>query len=354
VDEYPTIRLAAVQAAPVWLDREATVEKACAFIREAGENGAHIVGFPENYISGYPAWYYYHPAVSPKSLAWAADLFKSAVEVPSDATDRLCEAAREARVYVVMGLNERMPGTTGTVYNTNLFINQYGEIVGKRQKLVPTITERLVHANGAGSTLRAYPSEWGPISTLICGENANPFAVAVMASEYPVVHVSNWPPNFVPKYVPMPDSTLMVARSISYTCKCFVISSCAVNTEEMVDILAVTDEDREILRDQQITGGSAIIAPGGVVLAGPWTGSEEGILYADANLELAVKGRLVHDFAGHYNRPDVLSLHVNDADPALVVRTGAPVVGDGPTRSMAREPDVTSDDDGAEQDMRKD
>jgi nitrilase len=323
-DAYPTIKLAAVQAAPVWLDREATVKKACNFIGEAGGNGADIIGFPENFISGYPAWYYFHPATTPKSMEFARELFKNAVEIPSKATEELCKAAREARVYVVMGLNERKPNTTGTVYNTNLIISKDGQIVGKHQKLVPTISERLVHANGSGSTLRTFPSEFGPISSLICGENANPFAVAVMASEYPVVHVANWPTNFVPQYIPMPDSTLMVSRSIAYSCKCFVISSCGVNSAELIEKLPLTDEDREMLRDTQLTGGSAIIAPGGVVLVGPWTGHEEGILYAEADLEKTVHGRLIHDFGGHYNRADVFSLYVNDADPSLVYRTAVP------------------------------
>ena len=132
---------------------------------------------------------------------------------------------------MVMGLNERRPRATGTRYNTNLLIDGMGRIIGKHQKLVPTITERLVDANGNGSTLRTFPSEYRQISTLVCGENASPFAVSVMASEYPVVHVTNWPPSFVPKYIPMPDATLMVVRSISYTCKCFVISSGGVYSE---------------------------------------------------------------------------------------------------------------------------
>jgi len=321
MDDYPTIKLAAVQAAPVWLDRDATVQKACQLIHEAGENGADIVGFPENFISGYPAWYYYHPATSKKSFEFAREHFKSSVEVPSEATDQLCKAARRAGVYVIMGINERRPRTTGTLYNTNLFIDKSGTIIGKHQKLVPTITEKLVHTNGNGSTLRTFPSEYGQLSSLVCGENANPFAVSVITAEYPVVHVANWPPNFIPKYIPMPDATLMVCRSISYTCKCFVISSCGVNSDEMIELLPVTDEDKETLHDQQITGGSAIIAPGGFVIAGPLVGSEESILYADADLEDTVHGRLIHDFGGHYNRADVLNLTVNVSDPRLVSRS---------------------------------
>lgn len=113
-DQYPTIRLAAVQAAPVWLDREATVEKACRLIKEAGGNGADIVGFPENFIPGHPVWYYYHPTTSIKSMELARELFKNSVDVPGVETEALCTAAREANVHVVMGLTEKKPNTTGT------------------------------------------------------------------------------------------------------------------------------------------------------------------------------------------------------------------------------------------------
>jgi aliphatic nitrilase len=175
--------------------------------------------------------------------------------------------------------------------------------------------------NGSGATLKTFPTEYGQLSTLICGENANPFAVSAMAADYPVVHVANWPTNFVPKYVSMPDSTLMVSRSISYSCKSFVISSCGVNSPELIDVLPLTEEDREILKDPSITGGSAIIAPGGVVLAGPWIGHEEGILYAEADLEQTVHGRLIHDFGGHYNRVDVFNLQINRSEPSLISYT---------------------------------
>ena len=103
-DRYPQLRVAAVQAAPVFLNREATVEKACRFIREAGEHGAHVIGFPEGFIPAHPVWFHFHPVLSPKSLEWGTELFKNAVEIPSPATEALCQAAREARTYVVMGV----------------------------------------------------------------------------------------------------------------------------------------------------------------------------------------------------------------------------------------------------------
>ena len=317
-DTYPRLRLAAVQAAPVWLDREATVEKACRLIREAGANGADIIGFPENFIPGHPVWFYFHPATSQKSMDFGVELFKNSVEIPSPATDALCQAAAEAGAHVVMGLTERRPQTTGTLYNTQLFIDRRGRIIGKHQKLVPTIGERLVHAGGAGETMSAVPSEFGPLSGLCCGENSNPMAVAVLAAQYTRVHVACWPNHFIPAYAGMCESSLLASRNIAYMCKCFVISACGTNSKEMIDVLPATDADRAFLNDPTKTGGSVIVHPRGDIIGGPLEGNQEGIVYAEADLEDTLRGRLVHDFGGHYNRPDVFRLLVNHANPPLV------------------------------------
>lgn len=321
-DVYPTVRLAAVQAAPVWLDREATVEKACRLIREAGEQGAEMIGFPENFIPGHPVWYYFHPATSEQSINFAVRLFKNAVEIPSPATDAICEAARQANACVVIGLTEKLPGTTGTMFNTQLFIDRTGLIIGKHQKLVPTIGERLVHMGGSGDTMRSFPTEFGPISGLCCGENSNPMAVSVLAAEYTRIHVAAWPNHFIPAYCGMCESSILASRNMAYMAKCFVISACGTNSPEMIAELPAKESDREFLCDHSKTGGSAIMNPRGDIIAGPLHGNHEGILYADADLEETIRGRLVHDVGGHYNRPDVFQLHVFEARTSLAVRVG--------------------------------
>ena len=149
--------MAAVQAAPVFFNREASVDKACALIREAGQNGARVIGFPEGFIPGHPVWFHFHPFISPKSLIWGTECVENAVEIPGPATDALCAAARDADAYVVMGLCERRPHTTGTLYNTQLFIDRFGRIIGKHQKIQPTIGERLVHTGGFGMPRRPLP-----------------------------------------------------------------------------------------------------------------------------------------------------------------------------------------------------
>lgn len=344
-DHYPRVRLAAVQAAPVWLDREATVEKACRLILEAGANGAQFIGFPENFIPGHPVWYYFHPATSQRSMEFAIELFKNAVEIPSAATDALCEAARQANAYVVIGLTEKMPHTTGTMYNTQLFIDRNGRILGKHQKLVPTIGERLVHAGGAGEGMSTFLTEFGPVSGLCCGENSNPLAVAVLATEYTRIHVASWPNHFIPSYCGMCESSLLASRNMAYMAKCFVISACGINSPEMIEILPAREEDREFLRDHSKTGGSAIISPRGDVIAGPLLGNQEGILYADADLEETIRGRLVHDVGGHYNRSDIFRLYVETSRTSVLVREGTPSaqrVGGPPIQDSALEPQASS------------
>ena len=313
-----TARLAAVQAAPVWLDRDATIEKACALIEEAGAGGADIVGFPENFIPGHPVWYYFYPATSEKSMALATKLFQQSVEFPSSGVDALRRAAARAGVTVIMGLTERMPGTTGTLYNTQLVIDADGQITGKHQKLVPTIGERMVHTGGLPETQRTFPSQFGQISALACGENSNPLAVGMIASAYPTVHVASWPNHFIPAYCGMRESSLLASRNIAYMAKCFVISACGINSEEMIADLAATEADEAFLRDVSKQGGTAIISPAADVIAGPMDGDVEGILYADVDFEACIRGRLVHDVAGHYNRSDVYRLFVNNAPSQLV------------------------------------
>jgi nitrilase len=328
----PTARLAAVQAAPEWLDRKASVEKACALIIEAGANGANIVGFPENFIPGHPVWYYFYPATSEKSTDFATRLFQNSVELPSEDSEALCAAAARAGINVVMGLTERVPGTTGTLYNTQLFIDSTGHITGKHQKLVPTIGERLVHAGGRPDTQITFTSEFGNIGALACGENSNPLAVAMVAGAYPTVHVASWPNHFIPEYCGMRESSLLVSRNIAYTCKSFVISSCGVNSETMIRELASSAEHETFLRDPDKSGGTCIVAPSGDIIAGPMDGDQEGILYADVDFVECIRGRYVHDVSGHYNRTDVYQLRINN-EPSELIQSRSRRAASGVNRS---------------------
>jgi aliphatic nitrilase len=321
-DTYPKIRVAAVQAAPVFLDREASLEKACRLIQEAGAHGAQLVGFPEGFIPAHPVWYHFRPATERESHRLARELVKNSVEIPGPATDALCAAARAANCYVVMGVCEKRPGAMGTLYNTQLFIDRHGGILGKHQKVMPTVGERLVHTGGFGDTLQTFDTEYGKISGLICGENSNPLAIFAVAAQGTCIHVASWPNHFSRSEHKMRDVAMFTGRSLSYKANCFVLNCCSTISEEMKRVLPYVDADRAFLDEADSGGGTCIIGANSLVLAGPM-GGEEGILYTDIDLEDVVQAKLVHDYAGHYNRPDIFTLTVRAGVPTLFQRAEA-------------------------------
>ncbi|MBI2533783.1 MAG: carbon-nitrogen hydrolase family protein [Deltaproteobacteria bacterium] len=303
-DIYPKFKVAAVQAAPVFLDREKTTEKACRLIRAAGKEGAKVIGFPECFIPGFPHWFDYRLARECKGFI--AELFKNSVEIPSAMTDALCQAAKDAAATVVMGLNERDPDSMGTLYNTQLFIGADGRLLGKHRKLVPTWTERLVHTGGDASTLKVFPTDTGPVSGLICGENTNSFYRMTLLFQGERIHVASWP-AFPGR--PHQDGIEIRTRNYAFEGRCFVISSSGVFSDEMRDLLCLTPEQKSQAAD---TGAfSSIIGPAGDYLAGP-DRSGEKILYADIDPAVIIDEKISHDLTGHYNRFDLFTLLVDD------------------------------------------
>jgi aliphatic nitrilase len=315
-DEYPTIKAAAVQAASVFLDRDASTAKACDLIREAGAGGARIVGFPEGFIPAHPVWFHFHPGTGRVGTQLSVDLFKNAVEIPGPHIDQLCSAAAEAGVYAVVGVCEKQPNTLGTLHNSQVFIGPDGSYLGKHQKLMPTVGERLVHAGGHGDTLAAIQTEFGPATGLICGENSNPLAVFTVTAQHSRVHVMSWPNHFPTVGSPLRDRVRIDSQAFAQMTKAYVVSACGTVDDGMVEALELSPDDEATIRDPQFCGGSMIVGPDSNVIAGPM-GPEEGILYADLDLEVGIRMKLRHDFAGHYNRPDVFQLRVNAAAPSL-------------------------------------
>lgn len=324
-DEYPKLRVAAVQAAPVFLDRDATIEKACRLIREAGAQGARVIGFPESFVPAHPLWYHFHAATSRESMQLAARLQKNAVEVPSPQVAALCEAARAADAYVVIGICERAPGSRGTLYNSQLFLDRRGQVLGVHRKLVPTLGERLVHTGGWGDTLRTFETDYGPIGGLMCGENSNPLAVFTLAAMGMRILVASWPSHFSRVTHRMCEIVEVTARYVSYAAGCVVIGAAGAIDDEMRRVLPCTAEDRAFLEANTGAGGSLIVGARSQVLAGPLPPGE-AILYADVDLDEIVFAKLAHDYTGHYNRADIFTLQVNVSAPRLLersVRAGA-------------------------------
>src|SRR5437016_2321215 len=344
-DAYPVVKVAAVQAACVFLDRAGSTEKACRLIHEAGGKGARVIGFPEGFIPAHPLWYHHHPATSQLANALAVALFKNAVEIPGPEIDALCGAAREASAYVVIGVCEKLPRTIGTMFNTQVYIGPDGVLIGKHQKLVPTLGERLVHTGGFGDTFGAFETEFGPMSGLICGENSNPLAVFALIAEGTRIHVMSWPNHFPTSGDPLRNRVAIDSQAFAQMSKAFVISACGTVDDHMIETLKADADGEKFLRDPNCCGGSLIVDPLARIIAGP-LGPEEGILYAECNLDLAIQMKLRHDFAGHYNRPDIFQMHINRAAPQLYrvhndpAALTAPATGELPAPLRQLEPPV--------------
>jgi aliphatic nitrilase len=316
-DQYQQIRVAAVQAASAFLDRERSTAKACDLIREAGREGARLIAFPEGFIPAHPIWFHFHPASGKVATELSVELFKNAVTVPGPEIELLQRAAADAQAYVVIGVCEKLPDTFGTLYNSQVFLGPDGALLGKHQKLMPTVGERLVHTGGHGDTLQAFRTDFGPASALICGENSNPLAIFALTAQYPLVHVQSWPNHFPTFGDPLRTRVMIDSQAFAQMSKAWVVAACGTIDDETVDKLELTAEQEATIRNPDFCGGSVIVNPMSQVVAGP-LGGEEAILYAEADLELGVRMKLRHDFAGHYNRADVFQLHLNRSAPSLL------------------------------------
>src|SRR5450830_1402136 len=334
-DVYKPVRVAAVQAASVFLDREGSTEKACRLIREAGAHGARVIGFPESFIPAHPVWFHHHAATAGISNKLSVELFKNSVEVPGAETEALCAAARDVNAYVVIGVCEKLPNTLGTLFNTQLYIGPNGRLIRKHQKIMPTVGERLVHTGGHGDTFGAFATEFGPVSGLICGENSNPLAIFALIAEGNRIHVMSWPNHFPTSGDPLRNRVAIDSQAFAQMSKAFVISACGTVDERMIEMLNVGPEGEQFLRNADCCGGSLIVNPMSRIIAGPM-GPEEGILYADCDLELAIQMKLRHDiFQLHVNRAAPQLYHVHNAEHPQQLATDAPSVLPQPAVRLA-------------------
>ena len=309
-DTFPKFKAAAIQAAPVFLDREATVEKSGRLIEEAAAKGAELIAFPEVYIPAYPWW---NRLDNPyRGHKYFRELVKNSVEIPSPAMDRVCEYARKVNAYVVMGINERVPETLGTIYNTNVLIDRKGKILGAHRKLVPTFAEKLTWGGGDGSTLKVYDTDIGKLGMLNCGENTNSLARYALIAQGEQVHIANYPgqPAGDESKYDLAHAIEIRSAGHAFEGKLFNVVSCCVFTPEIARVLGDTEEKQRMVGNGSI-GLTAIYGPDGKRLAGPLDPNEEGMVIAEIDIEKIIDQKLQHDIVGHYQRFDVLSLNLN-------------------------------------------
>jgi nitrilase len=309
-------KVAIVQHAPVFLNLEESLDKACLLVEEAAGAGARVIVFPETWLPGYPVWLDYAPRAALWDHAPAKMLYSLLVEnsltIPGRHVDRLRESARRSSTYLIMGAHERLGGT---LYNTMLYLDRDGQSFQIHRKLVPTYTERLVWGRGDGSTLGVMPSEFGNLGGLICWEHWMPLARAAMHAQNETLHVAQWPA--------VRELHQIASRHYAFEGQCFVLAAGSVLSRgEILEGFHSLDQTEDgalqLLEampgqdtDFVLGGGSAVIAPDSSYLEGPIL-NQALILYADIHPERISEGHLVLDTQGHYARPDVFHLEVND------------------------------------------
>jgi nitrilase len=307
--ENAKVLVAVVQAGAVPFDTSACVEKAAKLTAEAAAKGARVIVFPEAFIPGYPKGLNYGLVVGARDPVGREEFrmyLDAAIEVPGPHTARLGEAAAAAGAYVVIGVIER---ELGTCYCTVLFFGPDGRLLGKHRKLMPTALERMIWGFGDGSTLTAVDSPYGRIGSVICWENYMPMLRMAMYAKNVALYCA---PTADDR-----DTWIPTMQHVALEGRCFVLTSCQFirrkDFPETVRMSLGDGPESVIMR-----GGSAIVSPLGKVLAGP-DYSGETILTAEIDLGDIGRGKFDFDVAGHYSRPDVFSLTVNEqaANPVV-------------------------------------
>ncbi len=301
------MQVAVVQASPILFDREATVEKVCRLTAEAGADGAELVVFPEAYVGCYPWGLAFGTAVggrTPEGRRAFERYLKGGVRVPGPDTDRFAQVAREAGVFLCVGVVERDSDFSGgTLFCTILYFGPEGKLLGKHRKLKPTAAERVIWGEGDGSTLTVLDTPLGKVGGLICWENYMPLARMAMYGKGTEIYLA---PTADAR--PRWQSTL---QHIALEGRCFVLGCNQFVTRDMYpDDLEIRSE-LEQWPETLCRGGSAIYSPMGDCLAGPlW--DEEGVLRAELDMSEIERSKFDFDVVGHYARPDVFRLEVNE------------------------------------------
>ncbi|MFK8252485.1 Nit6803 family nitrilase [Ancylobacter terrae] len=336
--EKRIVRVGAVQIAPDLDGVDGTLTRVLAALDEAAGKGAQLVVFPETFVPWYPYFSFVYPPVL--TGAEHLRLYENAVVVPGPVTEAVSAAARRLGVVVVLGVNER---DHGSLYNTQLVFDADGAPKLKRRKITPTFHERMIWGQGDGAGLKVVETKVGRVGALACWEHYNPLARYALMAQHEEIHVAQFPGSLVgPIFAEQIEVTI---RHHALESGCFVVNSTGWLTEEQIARIAPDEKLRRAL-----TGGcmTAIVSPEGSHVVPPLT-SGEGILIADLDMGLIIKRKRMMDSVGHYARPELLSLHLDNRPtaPMRAVDTFPVLAGSEPDEAAGADRRSSADADGA-------
>lgn len=320
---YPKVKVAAVQASPVYLDVNASVEKACKLIREAAAQGVKLIGFPESFLPGYPYWCWMDDPIS--TMPFTQQFFANALECPGPELGAIARCARENQIYVCIGVTER---DGSSVYDTQFMFDNNGNIMGKHRKLRPMHSEKMLWGEGDASTMKVCDTPIGRIGSLISSEHMVPVNSMAMCSQREEIHIASYPalPKKPVNYRDY-ETHMTLTNCYAVSNACFLILSTQVMNQEILDTLCQDNSEyRKYLQadnEQSVFGGAArILNPDGEIVSNLLPEDEEGIVVADLDLSAIGVANFFGDTTGHYCNPAVW-LEVDNSEKRIVRWSGA-------------------------------
>ncbi|KAL4908876.1 hypothetical protein BDW74DRAFT_165597 [Aspergillus multicolor] len=315
-----SVRVAVTQAEPVWLDLDATVQKTCKLIAEAAANGAQLVTFPECWIPGYPAWIWSRPV----DMALSSTYIRNSLKVDSSQMKMICRCAAENKIVVVLGYSENVHSS---LYIGQAIIGSDGKLLTTRKKIKTTHMERTIFGDSAGDCLNSVvDTEVGRVGALSCWEHTQPLLKYHTYSQREQIHVAAWPPlcphDGEGLYSMSREGTVSLAQTYAIESQSFVLHTTAVISQSGIDKMRTSSG---VVMNAPGGGCSAVFAPDGRQLSSPIPETEEGIIYADLDLNDIYKSKAFVDLCGHYSRPDLLWLGVDGGVKTHVRTRGAAV-----------------------------
>lgn len=331
--QHPKLRVAAIQAAPVFMDLDATLDKTISMIAEAAEHGAKLIAFPETWIPGYPwfAWL--------DSPAWGMQFIQryhdNSLVLGSAEYQRVERAARDHAIWVALGYSER---AGGSLYMGQALIDDTGRTIASRRKLKPTHVERTIFGEGDGSDLAVHETPIGNIGALCCWEHLQPLSKYAMYAQNEQIHIAAWPSFSLYRgaaFALGPELNNAASQVYAAEGQCFVLAPCATVSSQMVEMLCTDATKQQLLR----AGGgfTRIYGPDGSPIGDVLDEHAEGIVYADIDLGAIALAKAAADPAGHYARPDATRLLLNRRRGERVVEdASAPATEGAGARASVR------------------